>query len=290
MKNNGFSERKYHMARKRITQIFPWLIPLRTKQRLFCFYLGMRFDGRKYSKTQAGELLPVQVFESVCPMYNNNTGFDMVYQENKVHNLKLAAAAINQMLIRPGETFSLFKSIQHADRNTPYKEGLTVIDGRLTTIAGGGMCQISNLLFWIFLHSPLTIVERHGHRVKDFPEPESDAVHGVDATVFEGWLDLKVKNDTDQTFQISISFDSAHIIGRLYTDQNNAIAYEIVNGDITYYRQNGEVFEHAQVIQNEILKETGTCIAAKKLYINQCKIGYPLPADTPIIGKGAEHE
>lgn len=270
------------MARKRITQIFPWLIPLRTKQRLFCFYLGMRFDGRTYSKVQSDELLPVLLFESSCPMYNKDTGFDMVYQENKVHNLKLAAASINKMLIRPGETFSFCKATRHANRNTPYKEGLTVIDGKLTTIAGGGMCQISNLLFWVFLHSPLTVAERHGHKVKDFPEPQSDAPIGVDATIYDGWLDLKVRNDTDHTFQISITFDSECITGRLYTDSESAIAYEVVNGDVTYCRQNGEIFEYAEVIQNQFLKETGTRIASKKLYENKCRIGYPLPEDTPI--------
>ena len=49
------------------------------------------------------------------------------------------------------------------------------------------------------LHTPLTLTERHGHQVKDFPEPPSDAPLGVDATVAEGWLDLRVRNDTEVT-------------------------------------------------------------------------------------------
>ena len=52
------------------------------------------------------------------------------------------------------------------------------------------------VIFWLFLHAPLTILERHGHDRKDFPEPPSDALLGVDATIYEGWLDLKVRNDT----------------------------------------------------------------------------------------------
>lgn len=276
------------MKRKRITQIFPWLIPLRTKQRLFCFYLGMRLDGRTYANTQAETPLPVQVFESSCPMYNKSTGFDMVYQENKVHNLKLAAKSVNLLLIRPGETFSFWQTL-HRQKNA-YKDGLTVIDGKLTTAAGGGMCQLSNLLFWMFLHAPLTIVERHGHKVRDFPEPESDAPLGVDATVYDGWLDLKVRNDTDRTFQLSITFDEEHITGRLYADSACALSYEVTNGDISYVREESGVFEYAEVIRSELIKETGTRVASGSLYTNRCKIGYPLPEGTPVIEKGMNHE
>ncbi len=204
------------MKRKRITQIFPWLIPLRTWQRKFFFYLGMKLDRNRYTSCVQENLLPAEVFSSRCPLYNKETGFDMVYQENKVHNLKLAAAAIDRMLIRPGETFSFSLATRHADRREPYRDGLTVINGRLTTAPGGGMCQLSNLLFWVFLHSPLTIVERHGHGSKDFPEPPSDAPMGVDATLAEGWKDLKVRNDTDHTFQIHIAFDPEQISGQLY--------------------------------------------------------------------------
>lgn len=144
------------------------------KQRLFCFYTGMRLDRNQYAEAKFEILLPYQLFETSCPLYNQETGFDMVYQENKVFNLKLAAATLDRVVIRSNETFFFWKLVWYADRNIPYKDGLTVIDGKLTTAPGGGMCQMSNLLFWMFLHTPLTVVERHGHDIKDFPEPPSD--------------------------------------------------------------------------------------------------------------------
>lgn len=270
------------MARKRLTQIFPWLIPIRTRQRLFCFYLGMTLDRARYTKCRSQELLPFSLFSSSCPMYNRETGFDMVYQENKVHNLKLAAAAIDGMLIRPGETFSFCLATRYADREIPYQDGLAVINGRLTTAPGGGLCQLTNLLFWVFLHSPLTIVERHGHGVKDFPEPPSDAPMGVDATISAGWLDLKVKNETESTFQIHITFDSQLITGQLLTDRDLGISYQVVNGDAAYYRKNSTVWEEVDVIQNCIQRETGRILSTQTLYRNKCEIGYQLPAGTPM--------
>ena len=75
------------MPRKRVTQIFPWLLPLRRKQRLFFFYTGMRLDGNRYAAGKSDLPLPYPLFETRCPLYNRETGFDMVYQENKVFNL-----------------------------------------------------------------------------------------------------------------------------------------------------------------------------------------------------------
>jgi vancomycin resistance protein VanW len=72
------------MSRKRITQVFPFLTPLRVAQRKAFFYTGMRFDGCSYAKTMGKERLPHRLFEATCALYNRKTGFDMVYQENKV--------------------------------------------------------------------------------------------------------------------------------------------------------------------------------------------------------------
>lgn len=120
------------MAKKRLTQRFPWLVPLRRRQRVFCFYWGMRLDGRRYAAVRSGEELPRRAFEANSPLYNRETGWDMRYQENKVHNLKLAAAMLDGMLIQPGETFSFCRAIRRADHRVPYKDGLTVVDGKLT--------------------------------------------------------------------------------------------------------------------------------------------------------------
>ncbi len=273
------------MARKHVTQLFPWLMPLRRRQRLFCFYLGMRLDGNSYAAIRSEKLLQHRLFETSCPLYNRNTGFDMVYQENKVFNLKLAAMTLDGLLIRPGETFSFWRTTRYADRTTPYKEGLTVLYGKLTTAPGGGLCQLSDLLFWMFLHSSLTIVERHGHRVKDFPDPPSDAPAGVDATVSEGWLDLKARNNTDETFQINIVFDPDHVTGRLLTSGDTGVSYEIVSGQPLYSRWDGKVYEEVDVSQKVISASSGQNISSTLLYRNTCEIGYPLPASVQITEK-----
>lgn len=270
------------MARRRVTQMFPWLLPLRRWQRRLFFYTKMRFDGCRYADGLSEDLLPCVLFTSSCPMLNDSTGLDMVYQHNKVYNLKLAAATLNGLVIRPGETFSFWHLVRRADRETPYREGLAEVDGRLVPRLGGGVCQLANLLFWVMLHAPLTIVERHGHPVKSFPEPPSDAGAGVDATVSEGWLDLRLRNDTDEPYQITVAFDDDHIIGGVRAQRDPGRIWRVAEENLRYCREAGEVYEQVDIVRLVLDGATGRCLERRLLYQNRCRIGYELPPGTPI--------
>nr|WP_228370473.1 glycopeptide resistance accessory protein VanW [Gottschalkia acidurici] len=269
----------YKVKRKRLTQTFPWLLPVRKIQRKAAFYLGMQLDNRNYSKTLLSIVLPHTLFETNTPLYNYKTGVDMTYQKNKVFNLKLAAKTLNGMIIKPNETFSFWQAVRHADREIPYKNGLTITDGKLTTTYGGGICQMSNLLFWMFLHSPLVIVERHTHKVKKFPDPSIDTPKGVDATVSEGWLDLKLLNNTRYTFQISIEFDKDKIYGSLLTDKSIDKRYEIRTENLSYIKERNKVYEKVSIYRDEIHVDSSEYIARDHLYDNYCEIGYELSPD-----------
>ena len=273
------------MSRKRITQIFPFLLPIRKKQRKFCFYMKMRFDSNKYAKTVAYKQLPYKIFETSSLMLNKNSGFDMKFQMNKAHNLKLAAKTIDGLLIKPRETFSFYQLVRYADRNEPFKDGLNLVDGKIVGSYGGGLCQLSNLLFWMFLHTPLTVIERHGHAVESFPSTTEDLPCGTDATINEGWLDLKVKNDTDTTFQIIISFDDEFMYGHILSDSEQKYEYEIFNKSIAYYKDNGKVMQKASVDCNRLNKTTQETDHIW-LYNNVCEIGYTLPDNIEIAEKG----
>lgn len=90
------------MDRKRLTQRFPFLLPMRRAQRKMCFYAGMRFDGCRYAQTIGEKSLSHLLFETDCALYNHNTGFDMIYQENKVFNLKLGSKDLKRLIDKTG--------------------------------------------------------------------------------------------------------------------------------------------------------------------------------------------
>ncbi|MCM1039193.1 MAG: glycopeptide resistance accessory protein VanW [Roseburia sp.] len=274
------------MSRKRITQLFPFLIPLRTWQRKKCFYLQMRFDKNRYARTVTDTLLPYTLYETSMALINENSGQDRIYQINKVHNLKLAARTLNRITIAPGEVFSFWQLARRADKKEKYKDGLNFVNGKLIASYGGGLCQLSNLLYILFLHSPLTVIERHGHTTLTFPPADTGPVCGIDATIHEGWLDLKARNETEHTFQIVISFDEKNVYGRILTDDEIMTEYEIYNAAVSYRRQSGKVYQTAEVWRKERdrldTSSNETLHTSKNeknilLYVNQCEIAYNLP-------------
>ena len=275
------------MERKRITQLLPFLLPLRKAQRKFCFYMRMHFDANQYAAAKAAKRLPYCAFKSETNLLNENTGFDLRYQVNKIFNLQLAAQTINGLLIRPQETFSFWQLVRNAERSTPFKRGLSVEYGKLTTVKGGGLCHLSNFLFWMFLHSPLTIVERHPHRLKEFPSPDANAPDSVDATISEGWLDLKVKNETDSTFQIDLSYADTVLHGRLLTDETKPCRYEITNRDKLFFKQGTKIYEQVSVWRQCIDYASGQIQPGQLLYTDVFEIGYPLPEETEMMAREA---
>lgn len=272
------------MIKKRLTQKYPWMLPIRKKQRVFCFYLSMYFDKNHYAKVKTDKELEFIVSEVDCPMVNHKTGFDIQYQQNKIFNCSLASNTMNKIVIGPGETYSFWKLVKNADKSTPYKDGLVVVDGKTTTAYGGGLCQLSNLLFNLFLRSPLSIVERVGHRVKEFPELSNDVVLGIDATIAEGWIDLKIKNDTTNNYQIQLIFEGEDVKAVLRCDKENEYNYEILNKNLQRYVHDGKVVEEVDVWRRMKDKETHEMMFEEMLYHNCCILGYE-NADGKIMEK-----
>lgn len=205
------------MGRIRLTQIFPCLLPLRKKQKIFCYYIGMRLDHNRYSETRSDTMLANPLFYADWPLYNYETGYELIYQENKAYNCRLAAKVLDKVIIAPGETFSFWNAVRDANREVPYKNGYTLSDGKLQLLPGGGLCQMSSFLYWLFLHTPLTVTEQHTHGI-DLHRNTPGIPQGIDAAVAEGRLDLKVKNNTAYTFQIQISVDKYHMRGKVLSD------------------------------------------------------------------------
>ncbi len=263
------------MSRKLLTQLFPFLLPLRLWQRKKCYYLKMRLDKNRYA-TRKEALFSYELASDKSLLINEHTGADIKYQYNKVHNLRLASEAVSRVVVRPGETFSLWWLTRHADRREAYKDGLCVHSGKLVAVYGGGLCQLSNMLFWLFLHTPLTIVERHMHGVKEFPNPSPEDPCGVDATILEGWLDLRVRNDTEEAVQIVLTQDDTYYYGKILVSRPPEKRYDVINQNLQYIAREGKTYESVDVIRRTIDQKTGSLLAQEVLYTNVCEIGYDI--------------
>lgn len=67
---------------------------------------------------------------------------------------------------------------------------------------GGGICQLSNLIHWMALHSPLQVVERSNHSFDPFPDHNRVLPFGFGAAIFYNYVDLVLHNPTRQHFQL----------------------------------------------------------------------------------------
>lgn len=78
---------------------------------------------------------------------------DMRLQHNKVTNLKLASSRIDGVVIKPGETFSLWRLVGWPTAKKGYVTGMLLSNGKVMEGIGGGLCQTANLIYWMALHS-----------------------------------------------------------------------------------------------------------------------------------------
>lgn len=116
------------------------------------------YSGKiKFAENQSKQNLKYVIFSHKTPLLRKLRDVDMQYQYNKITNLKLAVGKIDSIIIKPGETFSYWKLIGKTTARKGYVPGMVLHYGNYTKGIGGGLCQLSNLIYWMTLHTPLTI-------------------------------------------------------------------------------------------------------------------------------------
>lgn len=93
---------------------------------------------------------------------------------------------------------------------------------------------------------------------------------------------VKVKNETNNIYQIDISFDENYMYGKILSDKESTIDYKIVNGNLNYIKENNKIYECVEVIRIEIDKKTKKEIKKEKLYDEKVLIKYELPSDVKV--------
>ena len=200
------------------------------------YYAGMRYllwasPKFHWSKERQMERLPSIQFAHATPLLRKLRGEDMDLQRNKVTNLKLAVARLDGLILHPGETFSYWKLIGKPTRRKGYQEGMVLFLGRIGSDVGGGLCQLSNLIFWMTLHTPLTVVERYRHSHDVFPDSNRTQPFGSGATCAYPHRDLMIRNDTDQDFQLCLRVGENHLESQWRAVRPPEHRYEIVERD-----------------------------------------------------------
>ena len=117
--------------------------------------------------------------------------------EDRTTNLNLACAALNGVVLQPGQTLSYNATLGMRTEEAGYKRAPAYSGTELVNTLGGGICQVSSTLYLCSLYAELETVERvsHGYPVNYMPV-------GLDATVSWGSPDLKIRNSYDTPVKI----------------------------------------------------------------------------------------
>jgi vancomycin resistance protein VanW len=98
-------------------------------------------------------------------LYSASNPLERELELGKVHNLRIAAAAVDGIVLEPGETFSFWSAAGRPSRNNGYVIGRELRGGCMIPAVGGGICQLTNALSRVAHATGMEIVERHSHTV-----------------------------------------------------------------------------------------------------------------------------
>jgi len=180
-------------------------------------YLIWTFGSTKFARIIQSDLLPQVVFRHQTPLLRKLKDVEMWLQHNKINNLKIATNKINGIIIKPGETFSFWRLIGKPTHRKGYQKGMVLFYGGYYPGIGGGLCQLSNLIYWMTLHTPLTVRERWRHSYDVFPDVNRTQPFGSGATCCYNYLDLQIYNGTEVTYQLHVYLTEEHLIGEWRT-------------------------------------------------------------------------
>ena len=186
------------------------------------------FGAEHFAKERQPEPLAHLVYQHRSLIRRTLGNTDMHLQENKAVNLSLAAPKVNGILIRPGETFSFWHLVGEPTAKKGYLEGLTIANAHAGAGIGGGMCQFSNLIHWMVLHTPLTITEQHHHDQFDlFPDFGRQVPFGTGTSISYNYLDYRFQNRTEATYQLLINTTNTHLCGEIRSDAQMPVKYHV---------------------------------------------------------------
>ena len=112
------------------------------------------------------------------------------YPGDRGDNIWLAAHSISNKIVKPSWTFSFNDTVGERTWDAGYKIAGVIINGRPADDYGGGVCQVSSTLYNAILLAGLTPTERTPHFYQS-----TYVAPGRDATVADGYLDFKFRND-----------------------------------------------------------------------------------------------
>lgn len=171
---------------------------------------GMFFETRHCAQMPPGYHLLAEIRQPIMPS---------ALFENKLANLRQGAGKVHLAVLGSRQLWSFWHHVGKPVVRNGFVVGRNLVAGQLTRQVGGGLCQLSSMLYHLGLASGLTIVERHAHSIDIYKEEERFTPLGADATVVWGYKDLRLLNLHGVEVVFECVVEGHCLIGRAWSAQ-----------------------------------------------------------------------
>ncbi len=257
--------------RRAISSQYPILLPLILGVRRFLNHFKNSLNPN-IARRKSDVFFNCTIARHSSPLFRKLGDSDSKLQRGKVQNLNVAIRALSGLIILPNKTFSFWSVVGATTPKNGYVNGMLLSDGKVAEGIGGGLCQLSNLLYWLFLHSPVQVVERRHHSRDVFPDNNRTMPFGTGATIFYNLIDLKVKNTSQYPLQLKLWLSGTHLKGQIVSTHFSEEKYHLKEKE-HYFVQT----THGTYRYNEVWRDTlvgGRIIREEKLMTNCALVMY----------------
>ena len=262
------------MGRKLFCQINPVCYEISCKKEIILRYVKDFFMHEKIAKTKSEIELPNIIKSHSSILLRKLNGVDMELQKSKVTNIQIACNAINGLIIKPGETFSYWRTLGKPTKKKGYKEGLVINPNGFGSGIGGGLCQMANLIHYLILNSPLETTEIHHHSDTLFPDDRRRVPFGTGTSVSYSNTDYRFKNTTNQNVQLLTWIEDGEVCGELRSEKEIPYRYKLVEENHHFKKEGKKYYRISQVYRITIDKESKKQIKKELILDNHSEVLY----------------
>jgi len=260
-----------NLERQALSLRFPVLLPLILGGRRLLNNAINKINF-KITKNSSKDFFDCVIARHSSPLFRKLGESDPELQIGKIKNLEIAIKSLQGLIIKPGQTFSFWNAVGPTNEKYGYVKGMLISNGWVVEGVGGGLCQLSNLLYWLFLHLPVEVIERSHHSRDVFPDSGRNIPFGTGATVFYNLIDLKVKNTFKYPIQLKLWLSDNQLKGQILSSHFVSEKVHLKEKNHCFIKTPKGVYRY-----NEIWRETlveGLVVREEQILTNCAKVMY----------------
>lgn len=264
------------MKRKLFCEISPFTYKLSLQKMIFVRHVKNFLSKEKFAKTVQDEKLPIVIHSHISNMIKRGPGIDPTLQLNKADNIRLACSKMNGLVVNPGETFSFWDRVGETSKKNGFSEGRVIINGKLVSGIGGGLCNLANTIHLLILNSPMTVTELHHHSDALAPDPNGIRIpYSAGTSVNYNFVDFRFRNDTEQPVQLCLWCEGDDLKAELRTLKEYPFTYRIVEEDHHFrLSDNGKYYRRSKIYRETLDRTSGEVLKKELNWDNKSEVMY----------------